>query len=65
MRKYLKYEESAKMIGWDFSFLNDKIIEEPIPWNYKDIIEKHLRSEMKLLDMETGGGEFLLTLEHP
>lgn len=63
--KYKKYEENAKMIGWDFSFLSDKVIQEEIPWDYKTIIEQYLNSDDILLDMETGGGEFLLSLRHP
>jgi SAM-dependent methyltransferase len=62
---YKKYESKAIMIGWDFSFLSDKVMEEPMPWDYKDIIRTYLRKEDKLLDMETGGGEFLLSLSHP
>lgn len=62
---YKKYESKATMIGWDFSFLSDKVMEEQMPWDYKEIIQSYLRTEDKLLDMETGGGEFLLSLSHP
>ena len=63
--KYSKYEKNAKMIGWDFSFLSDKVTQEEIPWDYKTIIKYYLKNEDTLLDMETGGGEFLLSLRHP
>lgn len=39
--------------------------EESLPWNYKDIVKSYLKPEYKLLDMGTGGGEFLLSLNHP
>lgn len=65
LNRYQEYEDKATMIGWDFSFLSDKITEEKLPWDYKTIIGKYLNSTLVLLDMETGGGEFLLSLSHP
>ena len=58
-------EESENFTGWDFTKLNEKIIDEPLPWSYKDIVLKYLKSNYQLLDMGTGGGELLLTLNHP
>lgn len=65
LRKEWLKEEEYSFKGWDFSHLNNRISEEPLPWCYKDIIAGFLKSEDKLLDMGTGGGEFLLTLNHP
>ena len=64
-KQFKQFEDNAQMIGWDFSFLKDMLIEEPIPWDYKQTIEKYLNPSHKLLDIETGGGEFLLSLSHP
>lgn len=36
-----------------------------LPWDYSKIIRHYLLPEMKLLDIDTGGGEFLLSLKHP
>lgn len=36
-----------------------------MPWDYGKIIRRYLSPEMKLLDIDTGGGEFLLSLNHP
>jgi hypothetical protein len=58
-------EESAPFSGWDFSRLDGRMITEPLPWNYRTIVERCLRPNFKLLDMGTGGGEFLLSLNHP
>jgi SAM-dependent methyltransferase len=58
-------EETAAFQGWDFSRLNGLMTEEPLPWDYRDIIGQFLHPEHKLLDMGTGGGEFLLSLKHP
>ena len=59
-------EKIAHIHGWDFSHISDRYEEEDdIPWDYAEIIRSYLTDDMKLLDMETGGGEFLLSLGHP
>lgn len=58
-------EEAAAFSGWDFSHLDGRWKSEPLHWNYKEIVLSHLNPEHKLLDMGTGGGEFLLSLNHP
>lgn len=58
-------EASKGMQGWDFSYLEGRTEEESLPWSYKDVVRKYLRSNDTLLDMGTGGGEFLMTLNHP
>ncbi|HIS63494.1 MAG TPA: methyltransferase domain-containing protein [Candidatus Scybalomonas excrementigallinarum] len=66
LKKWLEEEKTAHIKGWDFSHIHDRYEEEnDLPWDYKDIIKKYLREEFCLLDMDTGGGEFLLSLEHP
>ena len=59
-------EKIAHIHGWDFSHINDRYTEENnIPWDYYSIIKKYLKPDMVMLDYDTGGGEFLLTLNHP
>lgn len=66
LNKWLHEEQIAHIDGWDFSHIRGKYEEEhDLPWNYREIVEHYLRSELKLLDMDTGGGEFLLSLNHP
>ena len=62
-----KREENCAFIqGWDFSHLKGRYEEENrLPWDYEAIIRSALKDEMKLLDYDTGGGEFLLSLHHP
>ncbi len=55
-------EEQKGMEGWDFSYLDGRIREGDLPWDYRTIVKSSLKSPMKLLDMGTGGGEFLLSL---
>ncbi len=65
LKQFCKEEEAFGFAGWDFSHLKNRMLEEKLPWDYKEIIKKFLKPEHKLLDMGTGGGEFLLTLHHP
>ena len=59
-------EDCAHIKGWDFSHIHGRYEEdEHLPWDYEAIIRSALKDEMKLLDYDTGGGEFLLSLQHP
>ena len=59
-------EDCARIKGWDFSHIRGRYREEDaLPWDYAAEIRGVLRDEMKLLDYDTGGGEFLLSLGHP
>jgi SAM-dependent methyltransferase len=53
---------SWKMSGWDFSSLEGRWIEEPPPWDLRKIIIKDFSTSDTLLDLGTGGGEFLSSL---
>ena len=67
LKKSWKSEEDCAFIkGWDFSHIQGRYKEEDdLPWDYESIIRSVLQDEMKLLDYDTGGGEFLLSLSHP
>ena len=64
--KWEAEEKIAHIHGWDFSHIHGRYDEEDnLPWDYKQIIDGYLTDDMKLLDFDTGGGEFLLSLGHP
>ncbi|WP_455045105.1 class I SAM-dependent methyltransferase [Leptotrichia trevisanii] len=64
--EWLKEEKMAHIHGWDFSHIYGRYSEEEnLPWDFRTVINKYLKNNMKLLDMETGDGEFLLSLNHP
>ena len=65
LKELWKKEEENSFKGWDFSHLKNRWIDEKLPWDYREILDKYLKPDYKLLDMGTGGGEFLLTLNHP
>lgn len=59
-------ERIAHIHGWDFSHIRNRYTEEEdLPWDYRETILRYLRPQMRLLDIDTGGGEFLLSLNHP
>lgn len=60
-----KQEERAPFSGLDFSRLNSRVTEDPLPWSYEKWLREFLKADTQLLDMGTGGGEFLLSLNHP
>lgn len=63
---WLEEERQAEIRGWDFSHIRDRYREEEdLPWDYRTVIQEHLGEEAALLDYDTGGGEFLLSLRHP
>ncbi|WP_049867602.1 class I SAM-dependent methyltransferase [Paenibacillus sp. D9] len=51
--------------GWDFGYLTatGRMIEYPLPWSYRNLLEPYKRAASSMLDMGTGGGEFLQRLK--
>lgn len=64
LKEKWKASEKEDFTGWDFSKLNKRWISKSLPWDYKSIIRTTLNRDSKLLDIDTGGGEFLLSLCH-
>ena len=59
-------EKTAHIHGWDFLHINNRYeSDDDLPWDYRTIINENRTGSMKLLDYDTGGGEFLLSLGHP
>jgi SAM-dependent methyltransferase len=48
--------------GWDFSWLRGRWYEEDPPWAYEALVAEEKERVASLLDMGTGGGEFLASL---
>ena len=66
IKRWKAEEEIAHIHGWDFSHIEGRYMEEDdLPWDYREEILRHLKPEMQILDIDTGGGEFLLSLNHP
>ncbi len=48
--------------GWDFSYLHGRYDEGKPGWDFHEIVLERSRNVMSLLDLGTGGGEFLSSL---
>ena len=59
----LHAEETEPFEGWDFSHLQGRMHEDQLSWDYTSIVREALPDAASLLDMGTGGGEFLSSLE--
>jgi len=61
-----KEEEVAHIHGWDFSHIYGRYdADNDLPWDYEKKVRQYLSIESNVLDYDTGGGEFLLSLNHP
>jgi hypothetical protein len=61
--EFWKQEEDAPFAGWDFSYLDGRMIEEQAPWSYTTRAKGLMQSVQALLDLDTGGGERLLAMQ--
>ncbi|WP_327092240.1 class I SAM-dependent methyltransferase [Nonomuraea sp. NBC_01738] len=53
---------AAPLEGWDFTALHGRVVEDPLPWDYRHLLLARLPQTASLLDLGTGGGEFLSAL---
>jgi SAM-dependent methyltransferase len=58
-----KHEEQQQFSGWDFSYLNSRMIEDEHPWSYSSRAAELMRHSSSVIDMGTGGGERFLQLK--
>lgn len=65
LSQWREEERIAHIHGWDFSHIHGRCVEDSLPWDYAALIREYLRPDLRLLDTDTGGGEFLLSLGHP
>ena len=60
-------ERRAQIKGWNFSEIAGRWDDggDLLPWDFAALVQQYRRDDQHLLDMDTGGGEFLLSLGHP
>ena len=58
-----KNEQQQPFTGWDFSYLDGRMMEEQAPWSYTSRAAELMRQASSVVDMGTGGGERLLKLQ--
>ena len=62
IERWKEEEESQPFIGWDFSYLDSRLIEERAPRSYSTRAAELMLQSSSVLDLGTGGGERLLRL---
>jgi len=62
---FLITEANHPFAGWDFSHITitGRMTVAPLPWSYASKLLMPLRNAQSLLDMDTGGGEYLSSLQ--
>jgi SAM-dependent methyltransferase len=55
-------EEQQPFEGWDFSYLEGRMLEDEEPWSYMDRAAELMAGASSAVDLDTGGGERLLQL---
>lgn len=57
--EHVQEAEAVHLRGWDFQWLNARTREEALPWDYQEIVLERKLHAAAMLDIGTGGGEFL------
>jgi SAM-dependent methyltransferase len=60
--KRWKHEEQQPFTGWDFSYLDGRMLEGQPGWSYSSRAAKLLKRSLSVVDLDTGGGERFLKL---
>ncbi|MGJ7525366.1 class I SAM-dependent methyltransferase [Variovorax sp. GB1P17] len=61
--RLLREADATPLVGWDLS-CNGRIATTATPWNFEAEVERHARQSPDMLDMGTGGGEWLSRLAY-
>ena len=60
-----RFEEQQPFIGWDFSYLDGRMLEGQPDWSYSTHAVELMKHSSSVVDLDTGGGErFLKLREH-
>lgn len=60
----LEEADRQPVVGWDFNWMRGRLDSLPLPWDYTASVVAHARQSADLLDLGTGGGEWLAALPH-
>lgn len=58
-------EGEAPIHGWEFTWLDGRATEERPPWRYAEQVSTRMATADAGLDIQTGGGEVLASIERP
>jgi SAM-dependent methyltransferase len=57
--RLLAEADARGMSGWDFGWLDGRMTSSGIPWDYPALVDDWVSRSTSVLDLGTGGGEFL------
>ncbi len=57
-------EEEQPFTGWDFSYLDGRMLQDKPTWSYSTRARELMRESTSCLDIATGGGERLLSMRN-
>jgi SAM-dependent methyltransferase len=57
-----KQDAAAPFEGWDFAYLDGRMVEAGPPWSYRDLARSAVTKAHDILDIATGGGEVFASL---
>jgi hypothetical protein len=49
--------------GWDFVYISQRMLQGQTSWDYHQLVSEKISYANSLLDLDTGGGEFLCSLQ--
>ena len=61
-QRLINEAQAADFSGWDFSWLEGRMVQADPPWDYPVLVQEALIGAESLLDLGTGGGELLASL---
>jgi SAM-dependent methyltransferase len=61
--KLIRESWDQEFSGWDFVYLSRRMLQAEPSWNYRERVLEKIPAAGSLLDLDTGGGEFLSSLQ--
>lgn len=60
--RLLDEADARPAVGWEFAWLGDRLKSSPLAWDFSEIVCAQAHSSPDMLDLGTGGGEWLSIL---
>lgn len=61
--EFWQQEEQQPFTGWDFSYLDGRMVEDQPPWSYSGRVAELMKRSTAVVDLDTGGAERFLALK--
>jgi SAM-dependent methyltransferase len=60
--RLIRQADQTPFEGWDFGVFRGRFVEAEPPWEFSTLLRTHMQRYCSMLDLGTGGGEFLSSL---